>query len=73
MVKLKSNFKRTHRDSATQSQGLGGAGDLGGQLGRLSPRRVPAGRGECSTRFEEEDSDLTEVEVDEVLGLVGHI
>ena len=26
-----------------------------------------------SARLEEEDSDLTEVEVDEVLGLVGHI
>ena len=27
----------------------------------------------CSTRFEKEDSNLTEVEVDEVLGLVGDV
>ena len=31
------------------------------------------GSGGCSARLEEEDSDLTKVEVDEVLGLVGNV
>ena len=36
-------------------------------------RQNPLTANASSARLEEEDSDLTEVEVDEVLGLVGHI